>query len=430
MKHKYNLEILTPVHIGTGEKIGSVEYVLDKGLHRIDMNELFKDSTFKVQTFINFSENRNCYLGEFNKELALKYTLYYVAIDSKIESELLNQIKNNRSADINEFKKNVFNQPYIPGSSMKGAIRTAILWYILKNDSNKLQDVINIRQKMIKQNPKNPKKADNKILESIFGKDPNYDFLRVLQVSDTAPISINELEVSETKVLTTTQNNNYGWKKLPRYTKKDPQMATSIFVESLRKTENAISSLTIKIDDFLLEDDIARKLGFNGKQNFIKSISEICNSKSISEICNSYAKEFINNEIDFFNKYHLPNLVNAYDDLLDKIPSNNNAFLLHLGWGSGWHGMTITEILGNTILNDIRWKFNIGKKVKYHKKCNGIVKPDKYNKNKFYCNKCRKGKLTKKDIGTKLFYPFPKTRKIVFKNGNPEYPLGWIKLTG
>ncbi|HID28083.1 MAG TPA: type III-A CRISPR-associated RAMP protein Csm5, partial [Methanosarcinales archaeon] len=126
MKHKYNLEILTPVHIGTGEKIGSVEYVLDKGLHRIDMNELFKDSTFKVQTFINFSENRNCYLGEFNKELALKYTLYYVAIDSKIESELLNQIKNNRSADINEFKKNVFNQPYIPGSSMKGAIRTAI----------------------------------------------------------------------------------------------------------------------------------------------------------------------------------------------------------------------------------------------------------------------------------------------------------------
>lgn len=415
MKHKYNLEILTPVHIGTGEKIGSVEYVLDKGLHRIDMNELFKDSTFKVQTFINFSENRNCYLGEFNKELALKYTLYYVAIDSKIESELLNQIKNNRSADINEFKKNVFNQPYIPGSSMKGAIRTAILWYILKNDSNKLQDVINIRQKMIKQNPKNPKKADNKILESIFGKDPNYDFLRVLQLEDSNPFSITSLEVSDVKILTTTKNGAH------------PKRFSN-FTETL--VESAKSTLKIKIDDFLLEDDIARKLGFNGKQNFIKSISEICNSKSISEICNSYAKEFINNEIDFFNKYHLPNLVNAYDDLLDKIPSNNNAFLLHLGWGSGWHGMTITEILGNTILNDIRWKFNIGKKVKYHKKCNGIVKPDKYNKNKFYCNKCRKGKLTKKDIGTKLFYPFPKTRKIVFKNGNPEYPLGWIKLTG
>lgn len=405
MKHKYKIETLTPVHIGTGEKIGSVEYVLDKGFHRIDMNELFKDSSFNVQTFINFSENRNFYLGEFNRELALKYPLYSVAIDPKIESELLNQIKNKRSADINEFKKNVFNQPYISGSSIKGAIRTAILWHILKNDSNKLQDAINIIQKMIKQNPKYPKKADNKILESIFGKDPNHDFLRALQLEDSNPFSITSLEVSDVKILTTTQNGAH------------PKRFSN-FTETI--VQSAKSNLKIKIDDFLLKEDIAKKLGFNGKKKFIESISKICNS---------YAKDFINNEIDFFNKYNLPDLANAYKNLLNKIPSNNNEFLLHLGWGSGWHGMTITSRLGNTILNDIRWKFNLGKKVKSHKKCNGIVKRDKYNKNKFYCNKCRKGKLTQNDIETKLFYPFPKTRKIVFKNGNPEYPLGWIKLT-
>jgi hypothetical protein len=29
---------------------------------------------------------------------------------------------------------------------------------------------------------------------------------------------------------------------------------------------------------------------------------------------------------------------------------------------------------------------------------------------------------------TEMVEPFPKTRKIVFEDGKPKYPLGWVKI--
>jgi CRISPR type III-A-associated RAMP protein Csm5 len=85
--------------------------------------------------------------------------------------------------------------------------------------------------------------------------------------------------------------------------------------------------------------------------------------------------------------------VNEYEELANSIPPSGKGFLLHLGWGAGWHGMTIGRLLQDRQGFDfegLRSKFDLGKR--------GVVE-------------------------------FPKTRKIIFKQNQPEYPIGWVKIS-
>ncbi|MEW6621392.1 MAG: type III-A CRISPR-associated RAMP protein Csm5 [bacterium] len=286
--------------------------------------------------------------------------------------------------EINEFVKTGFGNPYIPGSSIKGALRTVILWHLIKNSP---PDKINDRLDEILNNPKVKKEQADNLLDKylfgkddkyLFGKEPNYDFLRGLQVGDVE-FEIKNLAVEEIRTLTLTNADNYGWKRW------------QTFAEVLPLSESVSSLVNIEIDNFLFEHPKAKGiLKFDHKKGYLTQIPKMCND---------YARVFIQNEIKFFADCKMQPLKKYYEELLAKIPTDHRkGVLLHLGWGSGWRGMT-GNYLDNQMLRRFRGKFRMGKSIKNP----------------------RTGKWEQFPI-------FPKTRRIVFRDNQPAYPLGWIMM--
>ena len=125
------IEILTPVHIGSGNEIGPVEYLVDNKFYRIDMDRLFEDASFDKNGFIRQAVAGNLYLGDFNAALVKKYPLYILDIDDSAWTYL-----KSRKPTIKEFIKSG-GGVYVPGSSIKGSILSALYWRILKELAQK-----------------------------------------------------------------------------------------------------------------------------------------------------------------------------------------------------------------------------------------------------------------------------------------------------
>ncbi len=97
-------------------------------------------------------------------------------------------------AQLREQLKDVYDRPYLPGSSFKGALRTALAWHgfsALKMQPDQRQLV-----------SRSPKWAAQRIEQEIFGKNPNHDLLRALHVGDSAALSAAQLMLVNAQVLT------------------------------------------------------------------------------------------------------------------------------------------------------------------------------------------------------------------------------------
>lgn len=364
----YKITTLTPVHIGSGQKLSRFDTVFDNNrLYVIDVNKVIEVISNNKEALNRFAQG-NFEMKNFLKEHRINYDSV-----KKYSLPAPTQVK---GKEIFEFIKTGLGKPFIPGSSIKGAIRTVFLWHLVnESDQQKIREKFeNILQldKIKKMN------ADDELDKYIFGNTPNYDFMRVLQVSD-AEFDISGLRVDEVKILELRNHDTYGWWKYNRPNNRvldNPMEAISIFIESI--SEECSLEVEIKIDEFLLKNKTAiTQLGFNSKEHLFTQLAEKCNK---------YSLEYINSEIVFFSKCKMKKMEEFYQKLKNKI-NDNNSFLLHLGWGIGWKAITGNYISSKEIFNRIREKFRLGK---------GTI--------------------------------FPKTRKIVFRNNEPLYPLGWILL--
>ncbi|MEN3039350.1 MAG: type III-A CRISPR-associated RAMP protein Csm5 [Candidatus Kryptonium sp.] len=132
--YKVKYKILTPVHIGTGEELSPFDYVIvDNMFHRISADELISSlSDEQLRMFYsyirvnNITSLRSLIVANFKSEKFSKYSVRVLPGVANKYRENLNNINNQllispfiRTPD--SFK------PYIPGSSIKGAIRTAII---------------------------------------------------------------------------------------------------------------------------------------------------------------------------------------------------------------------------------------------------------------------------------------------------------------
>lgn len=362
---KYKIEILSPVHIGNGGKISPIEYVVDDKFNRIDMDELFRDKDFNINGFIDDAKFGSFYLGERYGNIAKKHVMY--SLDMSRDATKYLMIK---KSEIQEFIKTGGN-PYIPGSSIKGAIRTAIMWYALKKNNELYSELEEYINKIWSGSEKklNKKWAGSKIEKMVFGNDPNHDLMRALHISDTERMNSHTLRIENVRILST-RKVGYGYKGF------------NLIAETLKKGTTAHT--TIKIDDFLIKNKEELK--------FSEMIMEYL--YDFEEICNEYARDLIEYEMHFFKKYddgRLSRIIDFYNEIYNEL---ENGILLRLAWGTGWHGMTIGRLLEEDVLERLRKIYNLGRR-----------------RNSPYFVK-----------------PFPKTRKIVFENGMARYPMGWVKF--
>lgn len=121
---RIKLKILTPVHIGSGNEISPLEYLIEENkFYRLDMDGLFQDPDFKkfFNSFIDQAKSKR-YIGDIlPKDLLKRHILYILNVSAKRKFNL---------TEIKEITKSA-GRVYIPGSSLKGSILSGILEDVL-----------------------------------------------------------------------------------------------------------------------------------------------------------------------------------------------------------------------------------------------------------------------------------------------------------
>ena len=370
--YRYEIEILTSLHIGSGEKIYPLEYVIDKEFIRVNMDKLLAEPSFGREKFIRESKKRDFYLGAFDKGNSLKYPLYKTAIALSTASELTNNLRTSNALVLDFIKEG--KNFYIPGSSLKGAIRTAMLWNFLQKTDVRDEFEGGLKKELLRK--KEPKKSFSlSSEEAILGK-PNYSLLKVLHVEDSGFLSPSSISVEVSKVVSKT-GDGFKWKQLGRDGRNtdNPQNATPIFFEALKSGTKAKGG--IKIDEFLLSDEIAVALKFRDTRLL----------KELAKTCNAFAYHHLKKEWNFFKSIGLKEIQDEIERIR-KISLTDDEFLLHFAWGSGYEAKALGNIIDKSLFSEIRNEWNLGKK--------GME--------------------------------FPKTRKVVFEDGKPKTVTGWVKL--
>lgn len=365
------LEVISPVHIGNGNEFTLIDFVMyNNKLIIINFDKLV-DYCFekKIPLVDEIEREKEHFMMEkFFKKYKLSpkdFVDYSVPMNIDSRNRLT-------KPKIKEFVKNANKLVYIPGSSIKGSIRTALLWYAIdkKIDKNRL-DVYceNIR----KNKRQNLKKVGSTLESEIFGKNANNDILRVLRVSDTANMQPKKgLEVNEIKIV---GNKN----SIPTY------------AECLKK--GVKTSFDIRIDKSLLDEKIF-------EENGLKSAG-IMNIDKIAEVCRNFSTEIIDKQC----RYQLYDKVTKeyYSSLKEYAKNlNGNEILMNIGFGGGWYSKTI------------------GLKIE---KCKDFTVTNPRSKN-FKGTIRYKLKLGKRPGSNYFSINFPKTRKVTINN----VPLGWVKV--
>lgn len=323
MIKKYKVEIISPVHIGSGDKISPIEYILEDKFYRINMDSLFEDKDFPREEFIEKAKTQ-IYLGDFYSQ-AKKHKSYYLEICEELKRRKI--IK-----EVLEFIKSG-GKVFIPGSSLKGAIRTAIIYYAIKNKEEIHSFVKNELIKLSKKGG-DRKRADDRIDEKFFGK-TTHDFMKGLIVSDSNLFYTDVLKLQLVKVLSVNVANKL-------------QQKLDLLVEALKIGSKF--EISIKIDDFYFREEV-KELGFSNKKEYLENLPKICNE---------YAKELIEYEMKFFKKYGnwYKDLIEFYEDLKEE-----DGFLLRISWGTGWHSMSIARLFQEeSFFFELRKKFKLGKR--------------------------------------------------------------------
>lgn len=382
MKQKYQLEILTPVHIGSGETLNFMDgCYANRRWYHIDLDKVLAHPSVDLNGLTSEMSRRDFrwerYLQQHNMEPA-KFAAYGLTCQQSPEE-----------VEIREAIKTVDNRPYIPGSTIKGALRTALLGEILSENDSIYDESLRQLTSMIDQRPKgNPRSEQpaRRIESCALGKNPNRDLLRALQVSDTMPLESDSLEIGMLWTLTLDQNAHLVQKV-------DRGRAYKNFVQQIQRGQNL--TFTLKIDELLFREREKARLDFSNSQKEIL--------QDIAEVCRSDAAALMQSERDFFDDHNLSEIAELYDRLIGfNIRLPEGAFLLQIGWGTGYHANTVTSLFTDDqatpkdLLIDLRKRFRLGE------------------------SRSQRGHYDERE--------FPKTRRILYRGQNPIPPLGWVKI--
>ena len=142
MKYNYSLSVITPVHVGDGDSYTKKEYYLTP---REDKKPIKFINRINLNTYIDnlFEEEQDKFFHDIKDEnFQLKKNKFNIE-KSKVYHSIENTIKKNgklaHPTTIDSMIKNNQNKAYIPGSSIKGSIKTAITYDFLKKENNQLK---------------------------------------------------------------------------------------------------------------------------------------------------------------------------------------------------------------------------------------------------------------------------------------------------
>lgn len=304
--YQLDLVVLTPLHAGAG-----AEKDLVKGLDFVQKNGLvYILNQKKILNEIDISSMSSILLKKDEAQLINK-------LAGKLDqvSDATYEMAVSSDNDIKSFFRNgLSNKPVLPGSSLKGAIRSILFAYLKTKGQDKEDDV--------------------------FGKASVGDtFMRFIKVSDA---SFDQLKLSNTKIFNLSDKTGKwegAWKHGGKQT--DPKFYPTGF-NTLYEVlpQNAASKITISLADKTF--DIFR---IKNRYNFGDKKEDIIHNpiEFLFQIINEHTAEYISKEVTFFNKY--PNnetdaIIKSLKYVLSQIPEDNSWCVLKMSAGSGFHSIT------------------------------------------------------------------------------------------
>lgn len=430
MTTRYKLTCHGPVHVGTGTSFTRFDSVYNAETRMwmpVDLDKVNADPHQLAR--------------EMEKQ-DFAWILWLRRNNTSPESIALYQLpcpQDPENTEVREALKDPYLNPYIPGSTIKGAIRTALLWHLVDQNEDYLKftemylvlcawskpiydflkrrrqfgdvngiddalrdvlqidgeevilyrrvllEAVGVRQDQVSESAGKIERGLRDVSQKkewlalpierkVLGKNPNHDLLRTIQVSDTQAIGLDSMRVYLTWTYTIQGDRLVE--------KIEDGVEFKVFAECFKRQTEL--ELSLRIDDFLFGTSADQVLRFRGAKE--------TTVRELADACNRFAEGLIASEIDFYEEYKMDDLKGYYGYLTEVLRRlKPGGFLLNIGWGGGWEPKTIGphEFMSSEDFDHLRRQYNLGK----------------------------------------LGFPiFPKTRRVVYVRGVPQFPLGWVSL--
>lgn len=305
-KNELQIEVLSPLHVGAGAEkdwVKGSDFIEDEGKVKI-LN------LKKMSQFVNISDLTDALIKKDSQTLISKLANNLSkCIDKEFDCNYTG------TNDIKTFIKNgLSNKPIVPGSSIKGALRSVLVDYLL-DGSKRLNE------------------------KELFGTPSDGDeFMRFIKVSDAA---FENTKLVNTKVFNLKSTTEGGWKfsggKNSRTNTQFQSDGFNTFYEVIEPNEK--SSLSISIADKAFSN-FAKEI-----KAFSKQKTDIINSdiSFLFRIINQHTEKYLEKEKAFFTKYATDKtykIIESIDFLISQIPKNGECCILKMAAGSGFHSIT------------------------------------------------------------------------------------------
>jgi len=290
--------LLTPLHIGSGHDLLH-EY--DYAIHNGRTWRINEDALLAVQDVDD---------PALVARLAATPPARLLRRDDfQVESRLFRYVirgtprSGAEGAQVREQLKDAYDRPYLSGTSLKGALRTALAWHAWEERK--------MRPERRKLKP-DSRFAAQDYERDLLGKNPNHDLLRALQVGDSALLGADRLMLVNARVV-----------------HRGGRATAPIEMEAI--LPDTAFRLTCKLDEALFTE-WARRRGLNLRgAEWLRRLPTIVQAHSAHRLAQ---------EAKWFAEARGANRVAEFYRKLQHASLPQDGFLLQLGWGTGWDGKT------------------------------------------------------------------------------------------
>lgn len=366
------------LHIGSAvSRLSPFEYVQTSSRVYLPNQELLARSLKQkgfLDQYIYEIENRNSIISLLENAFGEEWQKAKAENGEAIFPKHLSSLKwtEERITDLRPMIRNGFGELYVPGSSIKGAIRTAIAYHLLKHSDRynvpRKQQVSEIENRLrhsVGDLKRKAKSVGNEEFmkhlfsdfdlvydgEKVEGKTspPNTDFMRAVHITDSQPLleervldkqgrlrPFNLPVVSEVIVCSRFDD----WKA---------KYKAPIFTEMVRQAK---TYFTITIDHAMLS-------WFHHQQNMRIPFSTV---NELIQICQEFAEDQWENEATYWQRMSSnPNgrdsngqRINLGISEIQDFYAKDCTYGLRIGWASGMNGTTVSLLLNQDLNQKIR----------------------------------------------------------------------------
>ncbi len=437
---RYTLTCLSPVHVGTGRQFSKFDGVYrDRRWYVVDLDAVLARGVDAHALARAMSERTFTWSAWLNERRIAP---------SEVAAYDLPCPQDPGDTPVREALKDAHGQPYLPGSSIKGAIRTAVLWQLMNGDAQGRQFAVHYLLLCLKApelfNALRERRAFDRpeehpaVIAEVFGVEEHdaaalqrtlYRILNVEErrLSDTwrafqqklerlgqsrewlaQPIErailgpnpnhdlLRALRVGDSRP---TERDRLAVGLVWTYTRRGSRLVEKreedgeykTFVEWL--VPETTLAFDITTDDFLFTERANRELRFRGAKEHV--------IRQLAETCRAYARAVIMAEKAFFQEHDLRPIADFYTELEATLNTlAEGAFLLNIGWGGGWEIKTVGDLVRQSLSREefarLRARYRLGENPRTHR-----LDAEGH---------------------------FPHTRRIAYEGGAPMWPLGWVTV--